>query len=308
MPLLGGIFISMNIDLVTLHIMMESRNYESISPSAKSLLLMKAYTNIPYARETAALMSGPEVFGLDFEHKDFYFWLRVMHFESRYWSIDQLLQKEASNNIFELSSGYSLRGLDMCRKQNVFYIDTDLPDVIKTKQWMMHELKLGKEMKGQLELASLNALDQQALNSLATGFPAGPVTVVNEGLLMYLGLEEKKQLCQNIRGLLATRGGSWITADVYIKRPVSLRDAMPKTKAEAEFQEQHNIEENKFDSYEDAENFFNEQGLEKSEEAAVDFQQLSVMPHLLDSLPPELRNRREPPPKIQATWRLQLKN
>src|SRR5689334_17213414 len=94
----------------------EQKDYSSVSPSAKSLLLMKGYTNIPYAKETAALMQGPEVFGLDFDNKDFWFWIRVMHFEVRYWSIDQLLKQTDVRNILELSSGFSFRGLDLCDK------------------------------------------------------------------------------------------------------------------------------------------------------------------------------------------------
>src|ERR1700733_498044 len=94
----------------------ELKDFSSISPSAKSLLMMKGYTNIPYAKQTAALMQGAEIFDLSFDDKDFWFWVRVMHFESRYWSIDQLLQQTDSKNILELSSGYSLRGLDLCVK------------------------------------------------------------------------------------------------------------------------------------------------------------------------------------------------
>src|SRR5262245_35487434 len=92
------------------------KDFSSVSPSALSLLLMKGYTNIPYAKELAAIMQGPEVFDLNFDNKDLWFWIRVMHMESRYWSIDQLLQETNAKNILELSSGYSLRGLDMCNK------------------------------------------------------------------------------------------------------------------------------------------------------------------------------------------------
>src|SRR5690606_9169317 len=131
---------------------MEQKDYSSISPSAKSLLMMKGYTNIPYAKETAALMEGKEVFDLDFNDKDFWFWIRVMHFESRYWSIDQLLKQTNSKNILELSSGYSLRGLDLCVKNNnIHYIDTDLPEVIAVKQNMINQLQLDKNVKGNFE-------------------------------------------------------------------------------------------------------------------------------------------------------------
>lgn len=285
--------------------MNESRNYSSISPSAKSLLLLKGLTDIPYAKQTAALMQGPEIFDLDFDNKDFYFWIRVMHFESRYWSIDQLLQEISPKNILELSSGYSLRGLDRCMKEAVHYIDTDLPEVIATKQQMIEQLGLeSKELKGRLELLPLNALNEATFNEIAVRFTDGPVTIVNEGLLMYLNMDEKKQLCTTIHSLLKERGGYWITADIYAKLPPEIRNAIPKSSSEAAFHEQHQIEDNKFDSYEAAKVFFKQQNFEVVKEASVDFKTLSVIPHLIKALPPEARESKNPPPKIQATWML----
>jgi len=287
--------------------MNETRDYSSISPSAKSLLLMKSYTNIPYAKEVAALMQGPEVFGLDFNNKDFYFWIRVMHFENRYWSIDQLLQEINPENILELSSGYSFRGLDKCTKEAVHYIDTDLPEVIATKQEMMQQLGPGRALKGKLELLPLNALNRTAFNEIADSFTKGPITIVNEGLLMYLNMKEKQQLCNTIYSLLKKHGGYWITADVYTKLPAEIRDTMPKSSGEAAFLAQHHIEDNKFDSYEAAEAFFSEQGFEIVKEASIDFKTLSVIPHLMKVLPPEARDSKNAPPKIQATWLLRVK-
>lgn len=45
------------------------KDFSSVSPSAKSLGMMKGYTDIPYAREMAALMQGSEVFDLNFDDK-----------------------------------------------------------------------------------------------------------------------------------------------------------------------------------------------------------------------------------------------
>jgi O-methyltransferase involved in polyketide biosynthesis len=281
-----------------------NRNYSSISPSARSLLLMKGYTNIPYAKQTAALMQGPEAFDLNFEDKDFWFWIRVMHFESRYWSIDQLLKQTSNTNILELSSGYSLRGLDMCTKEGVHYIDTDLPEVIATKQQLIDQLGLVGDLAGRYELAALNAMDAAAFNEVTDRFDSGPVTIVNEGLLMYLNVEEKKHLCKTIRELLVQRGGCWITADVYVRRTEDMQKTIPQSKKEAAFFQEHKIEENKFDSYEAAEVFFASQGLKLLKEVGPNFKELSVLPHLLESMPAELRENRKPPPKIQATWML----
>jgi O-methyltransferase involved in polyketide biosynthesis len=286
----------------------ESKDYSTISPSAKSLLLMKGYTGIPYAKETAALMQGTEVFDLDFDNKDFWFWIRVMHFESRYKSIDQLLELTGNKNILELSSGYSLRGVDLCEKdKDIHYIDTDLPEVIATKKKMIAQLQLDKNLNGQLELMPLNAMDAEAFANVVNSFKAGPLTIVNEGLLMYLGMEEKKQLCRTIHSTLEQRGGCWITADIYMQRSEDMRAELPQSKGETSFFEQHQIEENKFKSYEAAQAFFDEQGFRLVKEAVPDYQSLSVMPQLMASLPPEIRNSNEPPPRIQCTWMLEAK-
>jgi len=283
----------------------EPKDFSSVSPSAKSLLMMKGYTNIPYAKQTAALMEGSEIFDLNFDDKDFWFWIRVMHFENRYWSIDQLLKQANSRNILELSSGYSLRGLDLCvNDKDVHYIDTDLPEVVAVKQNMIAQLQLDKGVKGRFELLPLNALDTSAFNDVINRFDAGPIAIVNEGLLMYLNPEEKKQLCSTIHSTLRKHGGYWITADIYVKLPADTSINLPKSKSEAAFMTQHNVEENKFDSYEAAKVFFEEQGFELVKEAVPDYQNLSVIPHLLKVLPEEMRSNKNPPPKIQATWML----
>jgi O-methyltransferase involved in polyketide biosynthesis len=285
--------------------MSQQKDFTTISPSAKSLLMMKGYTNIPYAKETAALMEGGEVFGLNFEDKDFWFWIRVMHFESRYWSIDQLLKGTDNRNILELSSGYSLRGLDLCVKDaSIHYIDTDLPEVVQTKQDMIDRLQLATDVKGNFELLPLNALDETAFRSLTDRLDDGPISIINEGLLMYLNTEEKKQLCKIIHRTLKERGGCWITADIYTKRSEEMRSSLPQSESEKAFFEQHNLEENKFDSWEAAGVFFREQGFELIREATPNYAKLSVMPHLLKVLPDEARNSKEQPPKIQATWML----
>lgn len=283
----------------------EQKDFSSVSPSAKSLLMMKGYTNIPYAKQTAAQMEGSEVFDLNFNDKDFWFWARVMHFESRYWSIDQLLRQTGSKNILELSSGYSLRGLDLCVKnKDVHYIDTDLPEVITLKQNMIASLQLDNEVAGKLELMPLNAMDVFAFNDVVSRFGEGSLTIVNEGLLMYLNLDEKKQLCSTIHSTLKQHGGCWITADIYVRRTMEQLASMPKSQSEANFMEQHHIEENKFETYESARAFFEEQGFEVVTEATPNYQELSSMPHLIKTLPEEVRNSKQPPPRIQATWML----
>jgi hypothetical protein len=162
----------------------EQKDFSSISPSAKSLLMMKGYTDIPYAKQTAALMQGSEVFDLNFDDKDFWFWIRVMHFENRYCTIDQLLKQADNKNILELSSGYSLRGLDFCVKnKRLHYIDTDLPEIVALKQSMIADLQLDKDVEGTFELLPLNVMDESAFDNVVNTFDKQPWSIVNEGLL-----------------------------------------------------------------------------------------------------------------------------
>jgi len=269
---------------------------------------MKGYTNIPYAKQTADLMHGSEVFGLNFEDKDIWFWVRVLHFESRYWSIDQLLKLTESKNILEFSSGYSLRGLDLCAKdEQVHYIDTDLLEIVSTKQQMIDHLQLNHEAKGRYELLPLNALDPKAFEEVIGRFDPRPITFVNEGLLMYLNDEEKKQLCSLIHKVLKQSGGCWITADIYVKRSPEMAGKMPASKSEIDFMEQHKLEENKFESFEAARAFFLAQGFEFVQEAAHNYEGMSSLPNMIKMLPEEARNSNQKWPKIQATWMLRAK-
>jgi len=196
------------------------RDYSTISPSAKSLLLLKGLTNIPFARKAAGLMLSPEKYEPDFTLKDFAFWARVVHFENRYWSIDQLLADLPIKNILEISSGFSFRGLAATQKDGVHYIDTDLPDVIELKKQFIDALQPdGINPKSKLDILPLNALDEKAFEEIVARFPKGePIAIVNEGLLMYLSIAEKEKLCSIIHNILDKRGGYWITADIYLKQ------------------------------------------------------------------------------------------
>lgn len=279
------------------------RNYTTISPSALSLLLMKGHTGIPYAREAAAVMSQPGEYKPNFENREAGYWARVLHFESRYWSIDQLLADIDTKNILEISSGYSLRGLAMAQAGACHYIDTDLPGIIDAKQRFTAQIQGNTVNKGLLETLPLNALDASEFNEIINRFDKGIITIVNEGLLMYLGIDEKKQLCRNIHSVLKQCGGYWITADIYIRQEGLGVDLKMNAQQKAFF-EQHKIEENKFDSFETAEAFFQEQGFVIDKVAVPDHARLSSLQYLLASLPEDKRTAMGSTPKMHATWRL----
>lgn len=229
------------------------KDFNTVSPSATALLFIKSFTQIPFMKEVADLISAPAG---DAEKSPF-FHAKVQHFETRYYSINHMLEPTGITNILELSSGYSFRGLDMAGKKAVHYIDTDLEDVISRKKQFIDRLQQ-TPLQGYLELKALNVLDEQAFEAIVRSFPAGPVAIVNEGLLMYLNMDEKKQLLAIIHKILTIRGGCWITADIYIPSPLDSKQY--HSERQQRFLDFHKVEENKFASFEAAANIFEDAG------------------------------------------------
>jgi O-methyltransferase involved in polyketide biosynthesis len=281
-----------------------NRDYSTISPSAQSLLLLKGLTNIPFAREAAGLMMYPEKYEPDFNKKDFAFWARVVHFENRYWSINQLMADVPIKNILEISSGFSFRGLAAVKQDGIHYIDTDLPEVIALKKEYIKALQPDINPKSKLEVLPLNALDEKAFEEIISHFPAGePILIVNEGLLMYLSIGEKEKLFKIIHNVLDERGGYWITADIYIQQ----RKLLPGVEADDKltaFFEKHKVREQMFESFEAAEKLFNDNGFIIDKKAHRDPDKVSTLKYMLQSASPEQLKLLSGAGKIHETWRL----
>jgi O-methyltransferase involved in polyketide biosynthesis len=285
-----------------------TRDYSTISPSARSLLLMKSFTNIPYANEAASLMPYSDS-EKSSKLKEPGFWMRAVHFENRYWSIDQLLSDVDCRNVLEISSGYSFRGLDMVRRSAVHYIDTDLADVITSKKQLIAAFRTnGTSETGTLNLLPLNALDESQFENIVNRFPDGKVAIINEGLLMYLNDEEKRKICRNVAGALKRSGGYWITADIYVKKRITENVLLNGDEGEKQFFKRHRVEENKFESFKTAEAFFQDAGFVVEKEAQADKSKLSLLSRLLKNVTHDQLLKIQSAGKIQATWRLKLRS
>jgi O-methyltransferase involved in polyketide biosynthesis len=282
------------------------RDYSPISPSAKSLLYLKGLTSIPFAREVAGLIAYPEKYNPDMENKDMAFWKRVVHFENRHWSIDQLLSALPIKNILELSSGFSFRGLEFIKHNDVHYIDTDLPELINTKKEFLRDLVHGySHTKGTLELMPLNALDEENFMQITENFGAGPIAIVNEGLLMYLDEKEKEKLCKIIHKILSVHGGYWITADVYVKSTLERLDENSDDNLK-DLTDQQRIEDNMFESFLSAEAFFRKAGFVLVREAVNDLEKISSLKYMINNASEEQIKGFNAGRKIQATWCLKV--
>jgi O-methyltransferase involved in polyketide biosynthesis len=282
------------------------RNFASVSPSANALLLLKGNTDIPFARQAAELIMKPEKYKAGYAQQSLGDCLRIMHLEARYMSIDQLLKGLPVKNILELSSGFSFRGLDMVQQGDIHYIDTDLPGIIEEKKKLVEAMQDRQStVAGKLELVPLNALDEDAFAETANRFEPGAIAIVNEGLLMYLNMEEKKQLSATIHRVLSERGGCWITADIYTKVP-GLSSIVKMDDELEHFFEQHHIHENKFEDIEAAERFFKHCGFIIEQEATIDYGKLKAVPFIREKATKEQLEEVSKVGKINATWRLRV--
>lgn len=280
------------------------RDYSTISPSAKSLLLTKGLTDIPFIANAARLVWGDHALNEISGHThDALFLRRLMHFEVRYKSLDSLLQELGGKNFLEISSGFSFRGLDRCMQNaDTVYVDTDLPEVIATKIKLTEQLidQQNIRLQGQLHTLAMNALDEDSFTKNIELLPAGPVNILNEGLLVYLNTAEKMRLCEIIRAILKKRGGYWVTADVYIKKNMGLKTNDMFSK----FLQSHNVEENKFESFEQAEQFFNECGLKIHQKAGSVWRQLSSLKYIPQHALDEFNALAGKYGRIRETWAL----
>jgi len=280
------------------------RDFSTISPSAKSIIEMKAHTSIPFALEAAKLVALPSDFSPDYENNDRAFWGRVLHFEARDLSINQLLDDLDIGNILELSSGYSFRGLERSSKKGIFYIDTDLPELIAQKKEMLKNLDHDKG-SGVLELLPLNALDEMQFRETVKIFPPGEIAIMNEGLLIYFSMKEKEALCGIIHRILEERGGCWITSDIYIRATTNGSKIGNDEKLD-KFSKEHNIEDNKFVSIEQAKEFFENNGFTIEREESLDMSGISSFKYFMRSLGGDIPLKSGGAGKMQTTWRLRI--
>jgi O-methyltransferase involved in polyketide biosynthesis len=267
--------------------MSTERDFNTISPSAGALLMMKALTDIPFARETAEMVGDLPAYKVRVEEKRSKVFLgRMIHFENRYKTIDRAIEAIAPKNILELSSGFSCRSLAMTLHSDITYIDTDLPEFIANKSILINRLIRDNhlDLTGSLHIEPLNAMNATQFNEVVELFTPGSATVVNEGLLVYLDDREKRQLCATIYDLLKARGGYWVTGDIYIKR--TMHDLTHRLQQEAfdeeltKFLDEHRIEENKFESYEEAEAFFSSCGFAVVRKIDTVFDSLSSLQYI----------------------------
>lgn len=203
-----------------------------ISVTAKVAAYYRQFSDIPFAQEAAKRIGADATFdqilrehGLERDKLTFY----APMFEARYKSLTQLLRSGAPQ-VLELASGYSLRGLDLTRSGGIRYVETDLPDVVAEKLRLLEDVRQhhGILPSPQHVVTSTDALDLDQVRAAAAVLDTRqPLTVLCEGLIMYLSKQETEQLATNIHRLLGEfAGGCWLTPDFTFR--AEARDLPPE--------------------------------------------------------------------------------
>jgi O-methyltransferase involved in polyketide biosynthesis len=200
-----------------------------ISVTAKVAAYYRKFTDIPFAQEISAQIGADVAFeqilrsyNLEREKLTFY----APMFEARYKSITGFIRRSGTSQVLELASGYSLRGLDLSRSDAVRYVETDLPEVIAAKRSLLDVIRQRHaiETDSRHVMAAADALNFEEIRSSVEHFDRNQaLTILCEGLIMYLSKEQTETLAQNIRRLLGEfSGGFWITPDFTFR--VEARD------------------------------------------------------------------------------------
>jgi len=189
------------------------------------------YTDMPYAREiysAARQMTKPYFFKktpLIFPRLARFApstMGRLAYLEGRYLSLNEAINTlDDSYTVIEIASGLSARGLERMSKPSV-YIETDLPDMLATKQKVIQKILAEKSAAPSPNhyFYALNALDPNAWEQLGHTFfdgNKGNIAVIHEGLAQYLAAEEKVKLRDNIARFFDRYAakGVWITTDFF---------------------------------------------------------------------------------------------
>jgi len=130
--------------------------------------------------------------------------------EVLYQSANQLILEADNPTILDLACGYSPRVLLMAPK-GYTYIGADLPDV--AQDLMEHRSELipanGEWFAG---YRMTDVTNQEQMEHVLAALRE-QITIVTQGLLSYLDRDQKHELAENVRSLLARDGGCWIIPD-----------------------------------------------------------------------------------------------
>lgn len=210
-------------------VQVQASSFDKISPTALLVAYARQFTDIPYSQEISKLINAEAVveqFEATLERLEGQKLDRPVEvaalFEGRYKAINQLMAQFPTTQIIELASGLLPRGMVMSEDSDNIFIESDLPGMISRKQQLVKQL-VGE--RSNLHFLPIDATSQPSQFPLNADYldSQKPITVISEGLLMYLTSDQKRHVFSNVRELLEVYGGVWVTSDLVTKEDLTKR-------------------------------------------------------------------------------------
>jgi O-methyltransferase involved in polyketide biosynthesis len=239
-------------------------DFSRISPTALIVAYVRQFSGLSYSAEIAQQIDYQSALDA-VNHSDPQGILPLaILVEARYRAIDLLLQQQNHRQVLELASGLLPRGL--AAAPSIQYIESDLPEMLQQKQAIAHHLIPDLSLnRPNLHFVPLDVTHDSCTRTVEAYFQcAHPVSVICEGLLQYLSFDEKKLVFRNVRSLLETYGGAWITTDFSTKERRKMMAAvspelLPLLKAVG-VMTGRSFENNSFDDFNQVQRFIADQG------------------------------------------------
>ncbi|MEW6497986.1 MAG: class I SAM-dependent methyltransferase [Cyanobacteriota bacterium] len=237
-------------------------DFEKISPTALLVAYVRQFSGIAYTREIVELTRAEET-ARQFESQGQQQPVVAALIEARYKALEQVRTQFKGTQILELASGLLPRGLILSEDPGVIFIESDLPEMIQQKQRLVQQL-VGE--RSNLHFLAIDATNNLNSRTLSDYFQLDkPVTVLCEGLLMYLTFPEKQQVFANVREILQTYGGVWITSDFTTKgarQMVQNDSALRQVNQKISSSTGRRLTDNDFEDLDHAKQFAQEQGFQ----------------------------------------------
>jgi O-methyltransferase involved in polyketide biosynthesis len=280
-----------------------AHDFAKISLTARLAAYMRLFTDIPYATDIAEIIRARASFeaflrNYQLTPEDLHFY--APFFEARYKAIGVMIRRTNVRQVLELGAGLSPRGLELTTEPGIFYVETDLEEMIGEKRALLAALlrKHRLPTRNHMRQVAANALDRDQLQAAAKYFKSGQrLLIVHEGLLQYLSASETEQVARNIHELLGQFGGTWITPDFSLKADSANINEQQKLFRHILSEATHRtLYNNAFESMEHLREYYRGLGFQVEvinqlylAPDLVSPERLRLPPELLDELRPRLR-------------------
>lgn len=229
-------------------------SFERTNLTAYGVAELRSYSDIPFSAEILEFIKNSTKPDDQLKYPT----ERAPQLEARYKLIDRLIVEAKIEQILELASGLSPRGLSMSQKDHkVDYVEMDLPDMIDVKKTLITKLLNGKNFPSNLRLIKGNALNIKDIEEAMQFLEPKPMIIAHEGLLRYLNFSEKKIVARNVRDILKRYGGIWITSDITLRSVLEIESKQAPDQIQTiNKMIGRTVSDNAFESIDDAQKFF----------------------------------------------------